>query len=63
MTTDNLTLTFEPATFSKKTMNASSAAGNPIDKKVTKNMQPHSLRPTKSVKKITSLKQAYSKLK
>lgn len=63
MTIDNFSLTFEPNTNKKKNMNASSASGNPADRKVAKTLKPLSMRPTRSVKKNGSLKQAYNKVK
>ncbi len=63
MTTDNLNHSIEPVTFAKKNMNASSASGNPADKKVAKTLKPLSMRPNRSVKKNDSMKQAYNKLK
>lgn len=63
MASENLTLNFEPGPINKKNMNASSAPGNAIDKKITKTMKPLSLRPNRSIKKTNSLKQAFNKAK
>lgn len=60
MTNDNLTLTIEPVNYTK---NSSLKATSANEVKKTKVLKSLSMRPTRSVKKNGSLKQAYNKLK
>lgn len=64
MTNDNLNQTIEPVNFKKNTsLKTADAHHDALDIKKPKILKSLSMRPTRSVKKGGSLKQAYNKLK
>lgn len=64
MTTDNLTQTIEPVNFKKNsTSKNSDSHHDALDTQKPRILKSLSMRPTRSVKKGGSLKQAFNKLK